>query len=55
MTTISRTKTKSISIIVVPEYLLTQDDDFLASISRGRVVRDVHDLQLLLGLGIINW
>ena len=36
MTTISRTKTKSISIIVVPEYLLTQDDDLLAS----RVVQE---------------
>ena len=36
-------------------YLLTQDDDLLASISRGRVVRDVHDLQFLLGLGIIDW
>ena len=35
--------------------LLTQDDDLLASISRGRVVRDVHDLQFLLGLGIIDW
>ena len=29
--------------------------NLLASISRGRVVRDVHDLQLLLGLGIIDW
>jgi len=35
-------------------HLLTQDDDLLASISRSCVVRHVHDLQLLLGLGIID-
>ena len=33
-------------------YFLTQDDDLLASISRGGVVKDVHDLQFFLGLGI---
>ena len=40
---------------VISRHFFTKDDDLLASISRGRVVRDVHDLQFLLGLGIIDW
>ena len=32
--------------------LLTQDDHLLAALTRGAVVAHVHDLQLLLGLGV---
>ena len=32
--------------------LLTQDDHLLAALARGAVVAHVHDLQLLLGLGV---
>ena len=32
--------------------LLTQDDHLLAALGRGGVVAHVHDLQLLLGLGV---
>ena len=34
--------------------LLAQDDHLLASLGRGPVVAHVHDLQLLLGLGVID-
>ena len=34
--------------------LLAQDDHLLATLGRGAVVAHVHDLQLLLGLGIID-
>ena len=34
--------------------LLAQDDHLLAALGRGAVVAHVHDLQLLLGLGVID-
>ena len=34
--------------------LLAQDDHLLAALGRGTVVAHVHDLQLLLGLGVID-
>ena len=34
--------------------LLAQDDHLLATLGRGAVVAHVHDLQLLLGLGVID-
>ena len=37
---------------ILPEHLLAQEDDLLATLHRGLGLTDVHDDQLLLGLGV---